>query len=218
MPTQRLHPEQAAAYLARIGITGPLTPDAATLRALHRAHLRTVPFENLSIHLDEDMPLTIPALYDKIVTHHRGGFCYELNGLFATLLESLGYRVHRLSARTFTPHRGFSPPLDHMALHVTDTTNTPWLADIGYGRHTDHPLNLTTRTDQKDPAGLFRITEYEDGELDILHEGEAQYRVDPRPLSLSDFTMASWWQRTSPEAHFTQSLICSSKPTPAAYH
>lgn len=206
---QRLHPEQVSAYLDRINITGPLKPDADSLRRLHSAHLHTVPFENLSIHLHEDMSLNTLALYDKIVTRHRGGFCYELNGLFAAALETIGYRVQRHSARTFSPDRGFSPPMDHLALRVTDTAGDTWLADVGFGRHTEYPLRFTDRTDQPDPGGLFRITEYEDGELDILREGEAQYRVDPRPLALSDFVPAMWWQRTSPDAHFTQSLICS---------
>ncbi|NUR61276.1 MAG: arylamine N-acetyltransferase [Catenulispora sp.] len=206
---QRLHPEQVAAFLERIGITGPLKPDADFLHRIHSAHLHAVPFENLSIHLGEDMSLDVQALYEKIVTRHRGGFCYELNGLLAVVLEGLGYRVHRLSARTFSAERGFSAPMDHLVLRVVDNAGESWLADVGYGRHTVYPLRYQDRTDQRDPGGLFRITEYEDGELDVLREGEAQYRVDPRPLALSDFVPAMWWQRTSPQALFTQSLICS---------
>ena len=195
--------------MERIGVTGPLKPDADSLHRLHSAHLHAVPFENLSIHLGEDMSLDVQALYDKIVTRRRGGFCYELNGLFAVVLEALGYRVHRLSARTFSAERGFSPPMDHLALRVVDDAGQAWLADVGFGRHTDFPLRYDDRGEQRDPEGLFRVTEYEDGELDVLREGEAQYRVDPRPLALSDFVPAMWWQRTSPRALFTQSLICS---------
>jgi N-hydroxyarylamine O-acetyltransferase len=206
---QRLHPEQVAAFLERIGVPGPLKPDAETLRRLHLAHLQTVPFENLSIHLGEDMSLDVGALYDKIVSRRRGGFCYELNGLFAVVLEALGYRVHRMSVRTFNPERGFSPPADHLALRVVDEAGGAWLADVGFGRHTHYPLRFDDRGEQPDPGGLFRITEYEDGDLDVLREGEAQYRVDPRPLALGDFRMALWWQRTSPETLFTQSLVCS---------
>ncbi|GAA1972521.1 arylamine N-acetyltransferase family protein [Catenulispora subtropica] len=206
---QRLHPEQVVSYLERIGVTGPLEPDAESLRRLHSAHLHTVPFENLSIHLGEDMSLDVGALYEKIVTRRRGGFCYELNGLFAVLLESLGYRVRRMSVRTFSPDHGFSPPADHLALHVTDQDGTAWLTDVGFGRHTEYPLRFDDRGEQADPGGLFRITEYEDGELDVLRVGEQQYRIDPRALALSDFKVAMWWQRTSPEALFTRNLICS---------
>ncbi|WP_228564427.1 arylamine N-acetyltransferase family protein [Catenulispora rubra] len=205
-----LNHEQVAAYRARIGVTeGPPTPDAATLRRLHSAHLHTVPFENLSIHLDEPVTLDGAALFEKIVDHRRGGFCYELNGLFALLLEAFGYRVHRLSARTFSTAHGYSPPLDHLALHVTDAAGDTWLADVGFGKHTEYPLNFTDRTDQKDPGGLFRIAENDDAEFTILRDGEAQYRIDPRPLALTDFAQACWWQVTSPESHFTRNLVCS---------
>jgi N-hydroxyarylamine O-acetyltransferase len=198
-----------AAYLERIGVAGPLKPDADSLRRIHSAHLHAVPFENLSIHLGEDMSLDVQALYEKIVNRRRGGFCYELNGLFAVVLEALGYRVRRNSARTFNPERGFSAPMDHLALHVVDDAGDSWLADVGFGRHTEYPLRFDDRGEQRDTGGLFRIAEYEDGELDVLREGEVQYRVDPRALALSDFVPAMWWQRTSPQSHFTQSLICS---------
>ncbi len=88
-----------AAYLARIGVRGPLVLDAAALRGLHQAHLATVPFENLSIHLGEPISLNEADLIGKIVTRRRGGFCYELNGAFACLLERLGAQVRRVSAR-----------------------------------------------------------------------------------------------------------------------
>src|SRR5690242_11838717 len=87
-----------AAYLDRIAYTGPLTPSLATLRALHLAHLRAVPFENLDIGLGRPIVLDDAALYEKIVVRQRGGFCYELNGLFARLLCELGFPVTLLSA------------------------------------------------------------------------------------------------------------------------
>ena len=211
-PTHALNHEQVAAYLDRIGIdAGSAEPpaDAHTLRRLHSAHLHTVPFENLSIHLGEPVPLDGTALYEKIVGHRRGGFCYELNGLFALLLEALGYRVHRLSARTFSTARGYSPPLDHLALRVVDRAGDAWLADVGFGRHTEFPLRFDDRADQKDPGGLFRIAENDDAEFTVLRDGEASYRLDPKPLALADFTQACWWQCTSPESHFTQNVICS---------
>lgn len=211
-PTHALNHEQVAAYLERIGLAGtaaPSAPDAETLRRLHSAHLHTVPFENLSIHLGDPVPLDGMALFEKVVGRRRGGFCYELNGLFALLLEGLGYRVHRLSARTFSAAHGYSPPMDHLALRVVDATGAAWLADVGFGRHSEFPLRLDERADQKDPGGLFRIAENDDAEFTILRDGEAQYRVDPKPLALADFVQACWWQCTSPESHFTQNVVCS---------
>src|SRR3569833_2383178 len=92
------------AYLERIGAAR-----SPGLAALHRLHQTAVPFENLSIHLGEPVPLTPEDLYDKIVSRRRGGFCYELNGLFALLLENLGHEVTRLAARV-----AGGPPFDHL--------------------------------------------------------------------------------------------------------
>src|SRR5258707_11985301 len=107
-----------AAYLERIGYTGPLAPSAGALRALHLAHLYTVPFENLDIGLGRPLSLALPALFDKIVTRRRGGFCYELNGLFGWLLQSLGYSVTYLSARVYSPAGTLGPEFDHLTLWV----------------------------------------------------------------------------------------------------
>ena len=103
------------AYLDRIGVTGTAASDAAGLRALHLAHQLTVPFENLDIHLAEPISLEERDLIDKIVRRHRGGFCYELNGAFALLLEALGAQVSRVAARVYG-QASLSPPFDHLAL------------------------------------------------------------------------------------------------------
>ena len=93
--------DMLAAYLARIAAPRPLALDAAALRDLHRAHLMAAPFENLRIHLGEPISLDEADLIDKIVARRRGGFCYELNGAFAYLLERLGARVRRVAARVY---------------------------------------------------------------------------------------------------------------------
>ena len=84
------------AYLKRINYSGSLAPTAETLRALQVAHLKTVPFENLSIHAKEPIVLEENALFAKIVERRRGGYCYEANGLFAALLRALGFDVAML--------------------------------------------------------------------------------------------------------------------------
>lgn len=192
-------------YLARIGL--PAAPPAADmdgLRTLQRAHLGTVPFENLSIHLGERIDLT--ALPDKIVTRRRGGFCYELNGSFARLLTALGYTVTLHSARVWGGRR-YGPPFDHLVLRVR--LDEPWLVDVGFGRFAHFPLRLDARGPQPDPAGSFVVEDRDHGDVEILMDGERQYRVDPRPYELADFGPTCWWQSTSPESHFTRSLTCS---------
>jgi N-hydroxyarylamine O-acetyltransferase len=195
------------AYLSRIGAVRPAFPDATALRELQLRHLRTVPFENLSIHLGEPIVLDEAALVAKVVQRRRGGFCYELNGAFAALLTALGYRVTILAARVLLDPERIGPLFDHLALRVE--LAEPWLVDVGFGSFCRYPLRLDERGDQQDPDGTFRVVEREYGDLEVLRDGQPQYRVEARPRVLADFGPTCWWQRTSPESHFTQSLTCS---------
>src|SRR5262245_1566225 len=102
------------AYLKRIDYRGRLDPTAETLRGLHVAHMLSVPFENLDIPLGRPIVLDEDALFDKIVARRRGGFCYELNGLFAALLRSLGFDVTLLSAGVAHADGGFGLEFDHL--------------------------------------------------------------------------------------------------------
>jgi N-hydroxyarylamine O-acetyltransferase len=197
------------AYLRRIGAGRPPILDEAALAGLHRAHLMTVPFENLSIHLGEPISLAERDLIDKIVTRRRGGFCYELNGAFALLLEALGAEVVRVAARVYGDGR-LGPPFDHLALVVhLATGNGRWLADVGFGSHTTYPLRHDRRHQQHDPGGRFTLADAGHGDVDVLRNGQPQYRIEPRERALADFVPTCWWQQTSPQSHFTQNTICS---------
>jgi N-hydroxyarylamine O-acetyltransferase len=198
-----------AAYLDRIGVPDLPVLDLGALRDLHRAHQRAVPFENLSIHLDEPISLREAELADKIVRRRRGGFCYELNGAFACLLERLGARVRRVAAQVYAGDR-LGPPFDHLALMVWLPDGTgPWLADVGFGDHAAYPLLADARSEQSDPGGRFRLADAPDGDIDVFRDDQPQYRFEPRARILSDFVPTCWWQQTSPHSHFTQSVVCS---------
>ncbi|MFJ8042791.1 arylamine N-acetyltransferase [Kitasatospora sp. NPDC096147] len=202
-----LTPARVDAYLARIGATRPARPDHAALAALHRAHLLAVPFENLGIHLGEPVTLEPEALYGKLVERRRGGFCYELNGLFAELLRSLGFEVTVLAARVYAAPDRLSIPFDHLALRV-DLADGPRLADVGFGAFIREPLRLDLTDPQQDQGGTFTVRP--DGEyLVVSQDGEAQYRLEQQPRQLADFVPTCWWHTTSPGSHFTRSLICS---------
>lgn len=205
-----MDPALTDAYLRRIGAARPVAADREALRELHRRHLVSVPFENLSIHLGEDIVLAEDALVEKVVTARRGGFCYELNGAFAALLRSLGFGVELLSARAAGEGGRLGPPYDHMALRVTGADGGgPWLADVGFGRHSTFPLDCAGRAEQRDPGGRFRVAEGPDGDLDVIHEGALAYRLEQRPRELDDFAATCWYQRTWPGSHFRKSLVCS---------
>jgi len=194
-------------YLQRIGYSGSTAPDERSLRAIHRAHLISVPFENLSVRAGEPIPLEEEALFEKIVVRRRGGFCYELNGLFASLLERLGFRVARLAGRVGVPGIAF----DHLALRVD--LERPWLADVGFGDSFLEPLRLDVREAQSGGCGRrYRIDVDGDGLL-LVREEEAgwqrQFRFTLESWPLSAFEPGCRYHRTSPQSSFTQKTVIS---------
>ncbi|MFD0314947.1 arylamine N-acetyltransferase family protein [Streptomyces flavalbus] len=200
---------QTDAYLDRLGAERPARPTADALRTLHLRHLETVPFENLSIHLGEEIVLTEERLLGKVLGGRRGGFCYELNGAFAALLTALGFEVTLLAARVHVPGGGLGVPYDHLALRVGTVDGGEWLADVGFGGLSNGPLAWRERGEQVDAAGVFRLVDVAEGDVDVVKDGTAQYRLEVRPRALGDFVAGAWWHRTSPESHFTRSLVCS---------
>ncbi|MGW4595695.1 arylamine N-acetyltransferase family protein [Streptomyces sp. NPDC004457] len=213
---------QIDAYLRRLGLTHPPRPTSETLRELHLRHLRTVPFENLSVHLGEEITLEEKRLLDKVTEVRRGGFCYELNGAFGTLLAALGYEVELLAGRVYGDEGRLGIPHDHLALRVRTAEGDTWLADVGFGTHSHWPLAYAERGEQDDPGGSFRVVDAGPdpagarggagpgtGDLDVVRDGTPQYRLETRPRALGDFAAGAWWHSTSPRSHFTRSLVCS---------
>jgi N-hydroxyarylamine O-acetyltransferase len=200
------------AYLDRIGYRGPLTVTAETLRALQVAHLQRVPFENLSIHARQPIVLDDDSLFDKVVVRRRGGFCYELNGLFAALLRALGFQVAMLSAGVARADGTFGPEFDHMALLVT--LEERWLADVGFGDSFRDPLRLDERGEQPEGPRAFRIDAGGDFLLLLKRDGaeepwQPQYRFTLQPYEYADYAGMCGYHQTSPESHFTQRTLCS---------
>jgi N-hydroxyarylamine O-acetyltransferase len=200
----RLHIES---YFARIGYGGSAEPTHETLCSLHLAHLLTVPFENLSVRRHEPIVLDEAQLFDKIVRRRRGGFCYELNGLFAALLDAMGFRVQRLSGRVGPTSIDF----DHMALKVD--IEEPWLADIGFGDSFQTPLRLADRDPQSGGDGRrYRLDESAAGLMLLREEaGEwrRQYAFTLHAWPLSAFEPGCRYHQTSPDSTFTQKTVVS---------
>ena len=201
-------------YLDRINYDGPLEPTAEALRRLQVAHLLAVPFENLSIHAREPIVLDDQALFQKIVSRRRGGFCYELNGLFAALLRAMGFEVVMLSAQVANADDQFSPDFDHMALMVT--VDEPCVVDVGFGDSFVEPLSLNERASQVQGDRAYRVDA--DGErLVVMQRSEVgtgdewrpQYRFTLRPYEYSDYAERCEYHQTSPLSHFTKTRICS---------
>ncbi|MBO1335796.1 arylamine N-acetyltransferase [Streptomyces sp. VRA16 Mangrove soil] len=122
------------AYVARIGFEGELKPDGETLRALHRAHVAAIPFENLEMMLGRPVPLELSALEDKLVRRRRGGYCYEHNLLFASVLEFVGFSVTGLGARVRVGASSMRP-VTHMLTRVVASDGGAWVCDVGFGAY-----------------------------------------------------------------------------------
>ena len=225
-------------YLERIGLEleQTLAADAASLRRLQLAHMLHVPFENLDIALDRPIRLGLTTLYDKIVTRRRGGFCYELNGLFAWLLDDLGFEVTYLSASDYYPHAsgdshpsgGYGPDFDHLVLLVRcpadEAPEVRWLVDVGWGDSFRIPLHADAEGEQDGDLKTYRITTEApaapDTEVGMTRRRqlweqhtngvwERQYAFTTQPRAFVDFEGMCRYHQTSPESIFTRKRICT---------
>lgn len=212
IPQRRKNQLNFESYLERIDYHGSLAPTAETLRDLQVAHLLAVPFENLSIQAHEAIVLEDEALFVKIVERRRGGFCYEVNGLFAALLRGLGFKVVMLSAEVANADGRFSQPFDHMALLVQ--LEQRWLVDVGFGDSFLEPLLIDETGEQVQEDRAYRIIT--DGTYFTLSRREiegnawqAQYRFTLQPYEYADFAEMCRYHQTSPQSHFTRGNLCS---------
>jgi len=195
------------AYLDRMRYDGPTNPTAETLRRLHRAHMMSVPFENLDIHLGVPIVLSVPVFYEKIAARRRGGYCYELNGLFAWLLAELGFRVALLSARVTTAGQ-LGAEFDHLLILVEHDLR--WIADVGFGDSSLEPLRIEAGR-VEDHDGYSIAGNGDTWTMQRRRDGvpKPEYVFSMTPRRLNEFDSRNVFQQTSPESHFTQKSICS---------
>lgn len=205
-------------YLARIG----LDPDRAwpptyeTLATLQRAHVTSVPFETLAITgppeeppAGEGVTLAVPDLYEKLVERGRGGFCYELNGLFGWLLAELGFEVDRLAAAVLGEDGTPRPPANHHALGVA--LEAPYLVDVGLGTpKVRGPIPIDGGTGPDSAGVAWRVVESDRPDADYLaracepgSEWADRYVFTTTPRDLDYFTATCEYLTTAPESPFT---------------
>lgn len=202
-------------YLSRIGYIGSTAPTTENLFALQRAHLLSVPFENLDIHLGRQIHLDEESMFEKIVNQRRGGICYELNGLFAFLLKAIGFEVFHLNARGLEDDGTYGREFDHLVLLVyTVEDPTPWLVDVGWGNGPFHPLNLDDYGIQGEEGRRFQL-QHRGDYTELVESQEAQswwmrhYAFTRSPHLMEEFNDCCQYHQTSPESIFTQKRICS---------
>lgn len=198
-------------YLERIGVDWAVSPDAESLKLLQRQHLLNVPFENLDIHWDRPIILDTERFYRKVVTDRRGGFCYQLNGLFSELLREIGFRTRLVSAKVFNG-TDFGREFDHAAVIVT-IGELEYLTDVGFGEFSAEPLRIVPDIEQHDREGIFSLHRAEPGSLVAAKKRDGQwvpeYKFSLLGRDLSEFAEMCDFQQYSPESHFTKGKLCS---------
>ena len=202
-------------YLQRINFNGLTLPDLKTLQGLHLAHLQTVPFENLDIGLKRPIRIDEDSIWDKIVVNRRGGFCYELNGLFAWLLQQIGFKVTYLNARVFNQEGKLGIDFDHLALLVQMPDESErWLADVGFGDSFILPLAFGEVEEQIQGLRAYRLKQTSNGYIvwQKNYDGkwERHYFFDLEPHKFPDeYKFACSYHQTSPKSSFTHKSIIS---------
>ncbi|MFM0158665.1 arylamine N-acetyltransferase [Burkholderia sp. S171] len=205
---------QIEKYLARLDFHAALGRDVETLKNLHLAHMLTIPFENLDIHLGRKIVLEEDLLFKKIVERQRGGICYELNGLFARLLADIGFEVSMVAAEVFREDGTTGPLFDHMALLVR-IGDDRYLADVGFGDSFSVPLLLSDTTDQTQGCRIYRLQR--DANAYTVMAGSSartdsikpSFKFSTKPRHLSDFNEMCTYHQTSDQSHFTRKEVCS---------
>lgn len=203
-------------YLERINYTSPAKQDAQTMRGLHIAHMQTVPFENLDIGRKRPIQISEEAIWQKLIVNRRGGFCYELNGLFAWLLKQIGLEVTYLNARVYSHRNGsLGIDFDHLALLVqVPGKSERWLADVGFGDSFNEPLLFEMDTEQVQGLRSYRLEKIDGGyvvwQKNYAGTWERQYFFDLTPhIFPKEYEAACLCHQTSPESGFTRSSIIS---------
>lgn len=199
--------QQLDRYFARVRHHGPREAGLVTLRALHRAHLLAIPYENLDIHLGVPITLDPDTMFTKLVDERRGGWCYEMNGVFGRVLETLGFDVRYVSSAVGRATRGWRAQGNHMVLVVM--LDRPWIADVGFGDGFLAPLPLEPGAYSQ---GFLRYRVSRDGpwwRVDSHEFGGADgFDFTLTPRGLDDFRTQCRELQTSPDSGFVRSIVC----------
>ncbi|MBC9797510.1 arylamine N-acetyltransferase family protein [Sinomicrobium weinanense] len=200
-------------YLTRIVYHGNVQPDLQTLKELQKQHLLHVPFENLDIHYHTPIRLNTDAIYRKVVERKRGGFCYELNGLFLELLTAIGFETRRISGRVYNGKTSaFGQEYDHLAV-VVILDDREYLVDVGLGEFAFAPLMIDLNTVQQDVRGNYVIREYDTEYLIVYNlDGKNEtpkYIFKNIHREYEEFSAMCNYHQSSPESPFTKNKLVS---------
>lgn len=204
------------AYLGRIGLTDRPPPTLEGLKALHRAHLAAIPYENFDVQLGRPVTIAVPAIYDKIVGRRRGGWCYEMNGLFGWALGELGFKVTRATGAVMRAAAGDAVIGNHLVLRV-DLPEGVHLADVGFGDGPNEPFAVREGT--FDSNGFpYAVVRTGDGWWRLVNHpagGAASFDFDPHPADETRLAAKCDELQTAETSVFVQNAVAF-RQTPGA--
>lgn len=196
-------------YLNRIQFTGTPRVDSDTLRRIHRQHLLTVPYENLDVQFARQSDISVENAYAKIVEQGRGGWCYEMNGLFGWALQEIGFEVMRMAGGVMREQAGDTALGNHLVLSVQLEGKT-WLIDVGFGDGMLEPTPLVAGEFQQDFM-IFQLAQLTDGFWRLYnhpHGAAKSFDFRYEPADEAMLARQCQWLQSAPESQFVLNLVC----------
>ena len=197
------------AYLERIAYAGHVRPDLATLTALHRAHLLAISYENLDVQLGRPVTIERAPIVEKMVTNSRGGWCYEMNGLFGWVLAELGFRVTRSAGAVMREVSGDSSIGNHLVLKVELGEGT-YLADVGFGDGSLDPIRVAPGPFSSHGFD-FALSHQDDGWWRLHNHkvgSAASFDFNLAPADEALLSSKCDWLQTAEQSIFVQNAVC----------
>ena len=198
-------------YLQHLGFAAPPAPTLETLRQLQLRHTHVFPFENLATISGAPVLIDLASVEQKILQDRRGGYCYELNGLFFALLLELGYDARSISGRVVMnqPEGSWTARTHRLSLVTLDGVR--YVTDVGFGGMVPTaPLLLDTEDEQATPHEPYRIEKQADGYMlraNVAGEWRSMYLFDLQRQEDIDYTIGNWYVSTHPDSPFAQRLM-----------
>ncbi|PKM60054.1 MAG: arylamine N-acetyltransferase [Firmicutes bacterium HGW-Firmicutes-4] len=199
-------------YFKRIDYNGGRQVSAETLKQLHLGHVMNIPFENLDVFAKKNISLELDDLFEKVVKNHRGGYCFEMNSLFAAVLIEMGFPVTRHLARVY--HGGFdNSGKTHMVLLV-EADGRQWVCDVGFGGNSlAAPLLFEEGLEQEHLGRIHRVMADPDYgyrvEFKTAAGFEPIYAFTREDCCPADYLIANFYTSAYPESFFRQAQMCA---------